>query len=75
MKILEWIDIKEKPLRGIDENDFVLVSHPYGVEYIYYQYGSYRYAYKGSAVSSELISSITHWCKPKITAIQSFENL
>lgn len=44
----------------------ILVSHPYGVEYIIWYKSQWCYCYSNGRPVGNLMAEITHWCKPEI---------
>lgn len=59
---MQWIDVNimSKPI-----GPFILVAHPYGVEAIVFDRAAWRYWYTGKIVPTEVLKTITHWCKPE----------
>lgn len=62
---IQWIDRKEKELPFGNDTMGVLVSHPYGVEFITFHRRAWRYAYTGEEIGNDLFNKITHWCIPQ----------
>jgi hypothetical protein len=59
---MRWINIEEQPMPL--ETD-IIVSHKYGVEAIHFYNAKWTYWYSNNTCSTDLLQSITHWCKPE----------
>ncbi len=58
---VDWIPIDKQKM---PLEQFILVSHKYGVDYISFNSAAWRYCYSGTEVDSATLKNITHWCKP-----------
>lgn len=58
---VDWISVKKDT---IPLEEFILVAHKYGVEYVSFNMAAWRYCYSGEKVDIQTIKNITHWCKP-----------
>lgn len=60
---MTWIDCFKEPMpRG---ERFILVKHKYGIDYIYFGSGCWRFCYSAAVVDDVMIQNITHWIDPK----------
>lgn len=60
---MSWINCNnEPPPRG---ERYILAKHKYGIEYIYFGSGAWRYCYRGDLVDGEFLETVTHWLDPK----------
>lgn len=57
-----WISVEDEPM---PLEQFIIVSHPYGIEAINFHSGGWRYWYANKFVKEAVLRSITHWFKPQ----------
>ncbi len=61
---MKWVNIKDIkiPFEGIDKG--ILIAHKYGVEYVFWTAGIFKYCYSGKPVDQQVLDSMSHLCIP-----------